>query len=95
MNKYEIAVVISSLLSDEERAAVLEQVKGYIVRRGGTVTDVADWGKKKLAYEIKKQAEGYFYFVNVDAEPTMSPELEKDLRIMENLLRYLIVRVDE
>ena len=49
----------------------------------------------RLAYEIAKQSEGYYYFVKVDAEPTMSVELEKDLRIMENVLRYLIVREEE
>ena len=95
MNKYEVALVVTTLISDEERATFVEHVKEYIVRRGGTVTDVEDWGKRKLAYEIQKQPEGYYYFVKVDAEPSMSVDLEKDLRIMENLLRYLIVRVDE
>lgn len=95
MNKYEVAVVVSALLNDEERAAVVEQVKGYIARRGGNVTEVEDWGKRRLAYEIAKQTEGYYYFVKVDAEPTMSVELEQDLRIMENVLRYLIVREEE
>ncbi len=95
MNKYEVAVVVSAQITDEERAAVVEQVKAYIARRGGNVTEVEDWGKRRLAYEIAKQSEGYYYFVKVDAEPTMSVELEKDLRIMENVLRYLIVREEE
>lgn len=96
MSKYEVAVVISSTLSDEERAAVLEQVKGYIVRFGGVVTDVDEWGRRKLAYEIRKQAEGFYYFVKVDAEPTMPSELEKNLRLMnETVLRYLIVKEGE
>lgn len=95
MNKYEVAVVVSAQLTDEERAALVEQVKAYVVRRGGTVTEVEDWGKRRLAYEIEKQSEGYYYFVKADAEPAMSVELEKDLRIMENVLRYLIVKEDE
>ncbi len=95
MNKYEVAVVVTAQITDEERAAVVEQVKAYIARRGGNVTEVEDWGKRRLAYEIAKQSEGYYYFVKVDAEPTMSVELEKDLRIMENVLRYLIVREEE
>ena len=95
MNKYEVAVVVTAQITDEERAAVLEQVNAYIARRGGNVTEVEDWGKRRLAYEIAKQSEGYYYFVKVDAEPTMSVELEKDLRIMENVLRYLIVREEE
>lgn len=96
MNKYEVAVVISSTLSDEERAAVLEQVKGYIAKYDGVVTDVDEWGKRKLAYEIRKENEGYYYFIKVDAEPTMAVELEKNLRLMnETVLRYLIVREGE
>ena len=95
MNKYEVAVVVTAQITDEERAAVVEQVKAYIARRGGNVTEVEDWGKRRLAYEIAKQSEGYYYFVKVDAEPTMSVELEKDLLIMENVLRYLIVREEE
>ena len=95
MNKYEVAVVVTAQITDEERAAVVEQGKAYIARRGGNVTEVEDWGKRRLAYEIAKQSEGYYYFVKVDAEPTMSVELEKDLRIMENVLRYLIVREEE
>ena len=95
MNKYEVALVVSPVLTEEEKTAVVENVKGYIERRGGTVTNVDDWGKRRLAYEINKQTEGTYCFIYVDAEPTMSVALEQDLRIMENLLRYLIIRIDE
>ena len=57
MNKYELAVVVNAKLEDEERAATIEKVKEYIARYGGTVTDVDDWGKRKLAYEIQKMVE--------------------------------------
>ena len=59
MNKYELTVVVSAKLEDEERAATLERVKEIITRFGGTVTDVDDWGKRKLAYEIQKMREAY------------------------------------
>ncbi len=96
MNKYEVAVVISSTLSDEERQAVLEQVKGYITKYEGVVTDVDDWGRRKLAYEIRKQNEGYYYFIKVDAVPSMAVSLEQSLRLMnETVLRYLIIREGE
>lgn len=96
MNKYEVAVVISSTLTDEERLAVLEQVKGYIAKYEGVVTEVDEWGKRRLAYEIRKQSEGYYYFIKVDAVPTMAVELEKSLRLMnETVLRYLIIREGE
>ncbi len=96
MNKYEVAVVVSANLTDEERAAVIEQIKGYIAKYQGTVTEVEEWGKKRLAYEIRKEVEGYYYFIQTEAEPVMAVELEKDLRIMqETVLRYLIVSADE
>ncbi|MBR2264443.1 MAG: 30S ribosomal protein S6 [Firmicutes bacterium] len=96
MNKYEVAVVASANLTDEERAAVIEQIKGYIEKYQGTVTEVEEWGKRRLAYEIRKEVEGYYYFIQTEAEPAMAVELEKDLRIMqETVLRYLIVSADE
>ena len=57
MNKYELTVVLNVKLEDEERAAAIEKVKGYITRFGGTVTNVDEWGKKRLAYEIQKMNE--------------------------------------
>ena len=94
MNKYELAVVLSAKLEDEERAAALEKVQGYITRFGGTVTGVDDWGKKRLAYEIQKMKEGFYYFVQFDAPATCPAEVEKRVRIVDNVIRYLCVRKD-
>ena len=63
MNKYELTVVLNVKLEDEQRAAAIEKVKGYITRFGGTVTNVDEWGKKRLAYEIQKMHEAYYYFI--------------------------------
>ena len=95
MNKYELAVVVNVKLEDEERAAVIEKVKEYIVRFGGTVTDVEEWGKKRLAYEIQHMTEAFYYFIQFDAEGTVPAEIEQDVRIMDNVLRFLCVRKDE
>lgn len=92
MNKYELAVVLSAKLEDDERAAALEKVKGYITRFGGTVTDVEEWGKKRLAYEIQKMKEGFYYFIQFDGDSTTPNELESRVRIMEPVIRYLCVR---
>ena len=62
---------------------------------GGTVTEVEDWGKKKLAYEVQKMSEAYYYFIQFEAEPTVPAEVEQDVRIMDNVLRFLVVRKDE
>ena len=95
MNKYELAVVLSAKLEDEERAAALEKVKGYVTRFGGVITDIDEWGKKRLAYEIQKMKEGYYYFIQFDAEATVPAEIESRLRIMDNVLRFLCIRRDE
>ena len=94
MNKCELALVVSAKLEDEERVATVEKAKAYIERFGGQITNVDDWGKKKLAYEIQKMKEGFFYFIQFDAEATAPAEIEARVRIMDNVLRYLVVRQD-
>lgn len=95
MNKYELALVVSAKIEDDARTATVEKAKEYITRAGGTVTEVEDWGKKKLAYEVQKMTEGYYYFIQFDAEPTVPAAVEQDVRIMDNVLRFLCVRKDE
>ncbi len=95
MNKYELALIVNAKIEDDARAAVVETAKGYIDRFGGVVTEVEEWGKKKLAYEIQKMTDGFFYFIQFDAPGTAPAELERRIRIMDNVLRYLIVKSDE
>ena len=94
MNKYELALVVNAKLEDEERAAVVEKAKGYVARYGGNVTEVEEWGKKRLAYEIQHMREGFYYFVQFEADSTCPAEVERHMRIMDNVLRYLVVRKD-
>ena len=94
MTKYELAVVVSAKLEEEGRAAVVEKVKALIERFGGQITNVDDCGKKRLAYEIQKMREGFYYFIRFDAESTAPIEIESRVRIMDNVIRYLIVRQD-
>ena len=94
MNKYELALVLSAKIEDDARAALLERVKDLVTRVGGTITEVDEWGKRKLAYEIQKMSEGYYYFLRFDAESNVPGEIESRIRIMDNVLRYLCVRAD-
>ena len=94
MNKYELTVVLNVKLEDDQRAAALEKVKGYITRFGGTVTNVDEWGKKRLAYEIQKMHEAFYYFIRFEAESTVPAEIESRVRIMDNVIRYLCVKVE-
>lgn len=94
MNKYELAVVVNAKLEDEERAAVVDNCKALIERFGGTITNVDDWGKKRLAYEVQKMKEGFYYFIQFDAESTAPAEIESRIRIMDNVIRFLCVKQD-
>lgn len=96
MSKYEIVVVASAKLEDEERTALIEKIKGLIERFNGAITSVDEWGKKRLAYEIQKMNEAYYYIIHFESEDSACPnEMEQQLRIMDGVLRYLIVRQDE
>ncbi len=95
MNKYELALVVSANVEEEVRVATIEQVKELIARFGGTVTDPGTCEKKKLAYEIQKMNEGFYNFIKFEAEATCPAEVENRLRIMENVIRFLIVKDGE
>ena len=95
MNKYELVLVVSAKIEDEVRLATVEKAKEYVTRFGGNITEVEDWGKKKLAYEIQHMSEGFFYFIQFEAAGTAPALIEQDVRIMDNVLRFLCVRKDE
>ena len=81
MNKYELTVVVNAKIEDDVRVATVEKVKEYVARYGGTVTNVDEWGKKRLPYQIQ-----------FEAYATAPAEIERHVRIMENVIRYLCVR---
>lgn len=94
MNKYELAMVLRPDLDEETKAAELQKVQDLIARFEGTVEKVDDWGKRRLAYEIQKVNEGFYTFITFAAKSSTPAEIESRVRIMENVLRYLIVRVE-
>ena len=92
MQKYELVVVLNGSLEDDERSAAMERVSGYITRFGGNITYVDDWGKKKLAYEIQKMSEAYYTVVTFEAPLEAPAQIEENIRIMEQVVRFLIVK---
>jgi small subunit ribosomal protein S6 len=95
MNQYELALVVNAKVEDDVKNAVVEAAKELITRFGGNITNVDDAGKKRLAYEIQKMKEGYYFFIQFDADATVPAEIESRLRIMDNVLRFLCIRRDE
>jgi len=95
MSKYELAVVLSAAIDDEARSAALDRVKDYVEKAGGNITNVDDWGKKKLAYDIQKMSEAYYYFIQFEAETDAPGEIESNVRLMESVIRFLCIKKDE
>ncbi len=94
MNKYELAVVVSAKVEDDVRTATIDKVKALVERFGGTITNVDEWGKKRLAYEIQKMREGFYYFIQFESDANCPNEIETRIRIMDNVIRYLCIRQD-
>lgn len=94
MYKYELCVVLSAKIEDELRKSELEKIKGYITRFNGSIIEpIEEWGKKKLAYEVNHMNEGYYYFIQFESDSNAPHEIESFIRIMENVMRFLIVKV--
>jgi len=92
MNKYELVLVFNGNLEDEAKSAAMEKATSYITRNGGNVLNVDDWGKKKLAYEIQKMNEAFYTLVTFEAPLNAIAEIEGSIRIMEQVIRFLIVK---
>ena len=95
MSKYELTFVVNAKIEDDERAAVVDKCKALIERFGGTITNFDEWGKRRLAYEIQKMKEGFYYVVQFDAPTSAPAEIESRIRIMDNVMRYLVVKREE
>ncbi len=95
MRLYETTFVISTEISEEDRDALLDRVKEIVTSNGGEVVEEDRWGVKKMAYEINKQRTGFYTVLKFKGEPDLKDELERNFRIMDNILRYIIIRLDE
>lgn len=93
MNKYETVIIISDKVDDSKRIEVLERVKKYI-KENGTLTKVDDIGLKKLAYQIQKCSNGYYYYIFFDAESDKIAGLERLYRITDEILKFITIRND-
>lgn len=94
MRDYEMVVIISPELTDDETAVTLDKISQFITDRGGTVTEVNQWGRRKLAYPIEHHVEGHYVLAQFQMEPQMTAQLEASLRLTEGILRHLLVRME-
>ena len=94
MINYEIVYIISPKLEEEPRKALIEKVSSFL-GANGEVESIDEWGNKKLAYPINKCSEGYYVLMNFKANPDTVSEFERNIKITEDVIRYLIIKKDE
>jgi small subunit ribosomal protein S6 len=95
VNHYELAYVLDPDLSQEELASAAEGFASLITQQGAQITAFAAWGKRRLAFEINKKREGCYFFVQFEGATDVLPELGRQLRLSDKVMRHMIVKLDE
>ena len=93
LRDYELVLIISPEVVEEKFDATINSVSQFITEKGGTVSDIEQWCKKRLAYPIKHFTEGNYVLTRCKMEPVLGRELEANLRISEEIMRHLLVKV--
>ena len=94
INKYESVVIVNPNL-EEESIKNLEKKFSDLINTDGNVTSVEEMGKRKLAYEIKKQKEGFYFVIKFEAKPELIAELERNYRITDEVMKFIVVKEEE
>ncbi len=92
LRDYELIVIISPDVAEEDISSTIDKVSDFITSRGGAITEVDHWGKRKLAYPINRFREGNYVLSRFKFKPELTAELEANLKISEDILRHMLVR---
>lgn len=95
MKKYEIMYIIRPNIDDEGRKAVVERFNNILTENGAEITNVKEWGKRRLAYEINDFRDGYYMIVNVVSQPKAVQEFDRLAKISEDIIRHIVVKEEE
>jgi len=95
MRKYETIFILDPDLEEEQVQSAIEKVKGIITQTNGEIQKVEDWGKRKLAYEVKKKSKGHYILIHFLGTPALLSELERNFRVMDAVIKFQSVRLDE
>jgi small subunit ribosomal protein S6 len=90
MHKYELVCIIHPDLDENAFNGVVEKVRGWVNDSGGSIDKLDIWGRRRMAYHIRKQREGQYVLFNITLPPTATAELDRNLRFQESVLRYMI-----
>ena len=94
MNQYEVMYVVDAALEDSARNELINRFNELVVKNGGEVERVDEWGKRRLAYAINYKTEGYYVLMYIKAPAELPRELERNLKISDQVLRYLVIRYE-
>ena len=94
MRKYEVAFIAQADLDEASLSALVEKAKGWVTAAGGQVAQVDLWGRRRLAYPIHKQNEGQYVLIQAEMNPAASHDVERSLRLTEQVIRFQIIRTD-
>lgn len=95
LRDYELTVILSPQVADENAMAYMDKISQWVTEKGGNIVQIEPQGKRKLAYPVKKFMEGNYFLARFQAEPKSTADLEANLRMSEDILRYLLVRAGE
>lgn len=94
MNKYESVIIINPSIVEEEIKKIIQKFAD-LINTEGKVENINELGKRKLAYEVKKNKEGYYVIYNFEAKPTLIAELERNYRITDEVIKFIVVKQEE
>ncbi|HUV55687.1 MAG TPA: 30S ribosomal protein S6 [Dehalococcoidales bacterium] len=94
MRDYELVVIISPEIVDEALDALIDNISQFVTGKGGTISDIERWGKRKLAYPISRFMEGSYVLLRFKLKPALGRELKTNLQISEEVLRHLLIRLN-
>ena len=95
MKRYETIFILDPDLEEETAQAAIEKIKGIITQLKGEILKDEDWGKRKLAYDVKKKSRGHYRLIEFSGSPALLSELERNFRVMDAVIKFQTVRLDE
>ena len=95
MRDYELVFIVTPEIDETATAEIVEKVKSWITETGGSIESTEEWGRQKLAYLVNNHKEGQYYLFNIQIEPSAVATLERNFRLQESVLRFLIINRDE
>jgi small subunit ribosomal protein S6 len=91
MRNYEVVFIVHPDLDETALKGVVDRVQGWITAAGGSIVKLDQWGKRRMAYSIRKQREGQYVYIEAQFAPKFSAELERNLRFLESVMRFSII----